>query len=55
MKDAAGLIGHTSREVAALAKDTEQCLAVAVQGAVGEFNDMLAQVVGCLDASQSGN
>uniref|UniRef100_A0A8W7Q550 Protein TsetseEP domain-containing protein n=1 Tax=Anopheles coluzzii TaxID=1518534 RepID=A0A8W7Q550_ANOCL len=55
VKDAAGLIGHTSREVAALAKDTEQCLAVAVQGAVSEFNDMLAQVVGCLDASQSGN
>uniref|UniRef100_A0A182P9H1 DUF725 domain-containing protein n=1 Tax=Anopheles epiroticus TaxID=199890 RepID=A0A182P9H1_9DIPT len=54
VKDAAAVIGQTSREVGALAKDTEQCLAEAVQDAVVEFNDMLAQVVGCLGESQDG-
>uniref|UniRef100_A0A182K0Q7 DUF725 domain-containing protein n=1 Tax=Anopheles christyi TaxID=43041 RepID=A0A182K0Q7_9DIPT len=54
VKNAASLIGQTSRDVSELAKDTEQCLAVAVQDAVVEFNGMLAQVVGCLGDSQSG-
>uniref|UniRef100_A0A182VUK4 CRAL-TRIO domain-containing protein n=1 Tax=Anopheles minimus TaxID=112268 RepID=A0A182VUK4_9DIPT len=49
VRDAAVLIGQTTREVSALAKDTEQCLAVAVQDAALEFNGMLTKVVDCLD------
>ncbi|XP_035909108.1 uncharacterized protein LOC118510867 [Anopheles stephensi] len=53
VRDAAVLIGQTSREVAALAKDTEQCLSVAVQDAATEFNDMLVKVVGCLGETEN--
>uniref|UniRef100_A0A182MAH1 CRAL-TRIO domain-containing protein n=1 Tax=Anopheles culicifacies TaxID=139723 RepID=A0A182MAH1_9DIPT len=52
VRDAAVLIGQTSREVSLLAKDTEQCLAAAVQDAALEFNDMLTKVVECLDESE---
>uniref|UniRef100_A0A182NES0 CRAL-TRIO domain-containing protein n=1 Tax=Anopheles dirus TaxID=7168 RepID=A0A182NES0_9DIPT len=45
VRDAAVIIAQTSREVSALAKDTEQCLAVAVQDAVADFNDMLGQAI----------
>ncbi|XP_050078381.1 uncharacterized protein LOC126565260 [Anopheles maculipalpis] len=53
VRDAAVLIGQTSRDVAALAKDTEQCLAVSVQDAVTEFNEMLAKVVVCLNEAEN--
>ncbi|XP_052892346.1 uncharacterized protein LOC128300358 [Anopheles moucheti] len=49
VRDAAVLIGQTSRAVSVLAKDTEQCLGVAVQDAAIDFNDMLTKVVDCLD------
>ncbi|XP_049536119.1 uncharacterized protein LOC125951363 [Anopheles darlingi] len=48
VRDAATLIAESSQEVADISVDTEQCLAVAVQDAVGRFNDAMKKVSECL-------
>lgn len=48
VRDAATLIAATSQEVADISVETEQCLAVAVQDAVGRFNEALQKVAQCL-------
>uniref|UniRef100_T1E835 Putative secreted protein n=1 Tax=Anopheles aquasalis TaxID=42839 RepID=T1E835_ANOAQ len=48
IRDAATLFAETSQEVAVISVDTEQCLAVAVQDAVGRLNEALKKVAECL-------